>query len=481
MLSTSQKLSRYENIKLEDIKDKNKDNVHDNVHSLYKRYYMKKLLGKDFNNIFSILTSKLMLIKLTNIDEVHNGFKFKDGLNVDTILFNPTGVCRSGGFYFTDVNNFAFWLNYDSSDPMEYARVVQIPDDALVYIEDNKIKADKLILLERMRIVDLPFWNDDKFCIEAIKQNPLTLQYVKNPTSEMYAVALQQQNEGYSRLCSDSALFGRLDNLIWARKNGCNWDKYTCANAARNGHLEILKFARADLENICPWDSDTCANAALNGHINNLLWSHRELYLYNPNRSNSGHNSNNHFEILKWARANGCPWNSYTTAFAALNGRLDILQWAYTNGCPWDSNVCNYAAANGHLDVLEYARKNNCPWSFLTCEFAARGGHLHILKYARQNANKNNCPWNELTCAAAAKGGHLDVLIWARSNGCPWDRRTCENAARNGHLDVLIWARSNGNSCPWDYQTCLEAAHYNHQAILDWTIANNCECNGRFH
>jgi len=54
------------------------------------------------------------------------------------------------------------------------------------------------------------------------------------------------------------------------------------SNAALNGHLELLKWARAN--GCCPWDEEMCSNAALNGHL----------------------------ELLKWARANGCRWNETT-------------------------------------------------------------------------------------------------------------------------------------------------------------------------
>ena len=53
------------------------------------------------------------------------------------------------------------------------------------------------------------------------------------------------------------------------------WNFDTCSDAAENGHLHVLKWAR---ENGCEWDSSTCANAALNGHLH----------------------------VLKWARENGC-------------------------------------------------------------------------------------------------------------------------------------------------------------------------------
>ena len=54
--------------------------------------------------------------------------------------------------------------------------------------------------------------------------------------------------------------------------------------------------------------------------------------------------SNNHLEVLKWARENGCPWNDWTCLYAAQNGHLEVLKWVRENGCPWDEDTCAYAA-----------------------------------------------------------------------------------------------------------------------------------------
>ena len=91
----------------------------------------------------------------------------------------------------------------------------------------------------------------------------------------------------------------------------------------------------------------------------------------------------------------------------------------------------------GHLEVVKWLRANGCPWDAYTCTFAAEGGHLEVLKWARANG----CEWHKVTCSSAAAGGHLDVLKWARDNGCPWDENTCSLSAWRGHLDVLMWAR----------------------------------------
>ena len=62
-------------------------------------------------------------------------------------------------------------------------------------------------------------------------------------------------------------------------------------------------------------------------------------------------------------------------------------------------DTCSNAAKNGHFECLKYARENGCPWNAVTCSNAALNGHLECLKYA----HKNGCPWDEKTCSEAAR------------------------------------------------------------------------------
>jgi len=103
-----------------------------------------------------------------------------------------------------------------------------------------------------------------------------------------------------------------------------------------------------------------------------------------------------HLNILKWAKENGCPWDSWTCANAAYGGHFELLKYARENGCPWDSWTCETAAYRGHLEILEYAIKNGCPWV--------------------------TCPWkNTITFTNSASIGSLDIFKWVRENGWPWD------------------------------------------------------------
>ena len=55
--------------------------------------------------------------------------------------------------------------------------------------------------------------------------------------------------------------------------------------------------------------------------------------------------------MLKWARANDCPWDEWTCANAAEGGQLEVLKWARANDCPWDEHTRELAAAKGYVET----------------------------------------------------------------------------------------------------------------------------------
>jgi hypothetical protein len=361
---------------------------------------MVVLTGKEFKEQYGIKFYKFLAK-----DFIHNGFNYKIGLNVDTKKFHPSGQCNEGGLYFTDKKNILSFSEYGPN-----LGVIEIPDDAQVYIEENKFKADKLELTNILL-------DDD------------TLEIIK------YAHENGCQLNNY--ICNNAAYNGHLEVLKYAHKNGYQWNKYTYSNASLNGHLEVLKWlhslsSKEDIEdkpqtlssplvtiefaglhkNNCPWNEWTCANAALNGHL----------------------------EVLEWLHKNGWPWDEETCSSAALNGHFEVLKYLHDNGCPWDTYICASAALNGHLEILKWARENGCPWDASTCSNAAKKGHLNVLKYARVGG----CPWDSMVCYYAALNGNLEMLKYAHENGCPFDEYTSTNAASNGHLEVLKYVHENG-------------------------------------
>jgi hypothetical protein len=67
---------------------------------------------------------------------------------------------------------------------------------------------------------------------------------------------------------------------------------------------------------------------------------------------------------------------------AATKGQLEVLKWARDNGCDWNSDTCSSAARGGQLDLLKWLRDNGCDWDYKTAAYAAEGGHLDLLKWA---------------------------------------------------------------------------------------------------
>jgi hypothetical protein len=101
------------------------------------------LSGKDFNQYFA---KKNKFYKVTNSNEKHHNLKLRTGLIIDPEPFNRTDDCK-GGIYFTHrPENWA--CLYCCGIRMCHLRGVVVPDDAIVRIESDKVKADKLILLD---------------------------------------------------------------------------------------------------------------------------------------------------------------------------------------------------------------------------------------------------------------------------------------------------------------------------------------------
>ena len=65
---------------------------------------------------------------------------------------------------------------------------------------------------------------------------------------------------------------------------------------------------------------------------------------------------NGHLAVLLWARAQGCPWDEETCSYAAYGGQLAVLQWARAERCPYDGETYAEAARGEHPGATQWAR-----------------------------------------------------------------------------------------------------------------------------
>jgi hypothetical protein len=85
------------------------------------------------------------------------------------------------------------------------------------------------------------------------------------------------------------------------------------------GHLEVLKWAR---ENSCPWDGRTCTERGEGRPPRDAEVGARErLPVGRCRRAIAA--VCGHFELLRWARENGAPWDEITRRNAASKGYVE--------------------------------------------------------------------------------------------------------------------------------------------------------------
>ena len=142
------------------------------------------------HNLYQIISPKklkhLKLHKVIKRDDKHYLHTYFEGENVDKIPFNPTGTCKPGGMYFTDYLNVPLYVNYG-----KLIADVTLPDDAKVYVETNKFKADKIII-SNIRPLEKFFSDFNYPKLHAVKLNGKILKYFKEQTEEICLEAVKQ-------------------------------------------------------------------------------------------------------------------------------------------------------------------------------------------------------------------------------------------------------------------------------------------------
>jgi hypothetical protein len=73
--------------------------------------------------------------KILREDLTHHGFKYQLGLNIDTVPFNPTGECRPGGLYYTDIDHIFRYSKYGSL-------IAEVEPVGKIYEENGKIVSE---------------------------------------------------------------------------------------------------------------------------------------------------------------------------------------------------------------------------------------------------------------------------------------------------------------------------------------------------
>ena len=117
--------------------------------------------------------------------------------------------------------------------------------------------------------------------------------------------------------CYHVARTNKLEFLKWIREEKkCKWDVRTIKAAAGQGNLEMVKYCVA---NKCPVNGWALQNAAKNGHLECLKYLREEAKAYWDSSILHFAHANKHLECLRYAVEKKCPeWSSYTERLKEL-------------------------------------------------------------------------------------------------------------------------------------------------------------------
>jgi hypothetical protein len=168
----------------------------------------------------------------------HNGFTYKEGLNVDHVPFAPEGSCKPGGLYYTTLEHLSFY--YIQEWPL--VADVTLPDDAEIYAEPcgTKWKADRLVLNNIRPLSKLFATLDEATLGQMLAHNGMLLEHVHKQTEELCLVAVQHYSPALQFVQNKT-------------------DTICMAAVQKNGHT--LQFVRNQTDAVCLAAVQECGSA----------------------------------------------------------------------------------------------------------------------------------------------------------------------------------------------------------------------------
>lgn len=251
-----------------------------------------------------------------------------------------------------------------------------------------------------------------------------------------------------------TARYGNLITLKWLVMNTKSPESKiivdTTKIAARNGHLEIIKFLHE--HNSKGYTKEAMSLAALNGHLEIVKFLHENR---TEGSDTSGMNYaafNGHLEVVKWLHVNrteGC--TELAMDLAAMSGYLNVVEWLHENrteGCSrW---AIEMAAKMGHLKVVEWLYKNGESLKILhgavleAMNLAALNGQFECVKFLYEKIKNNEKVSVTEAINRAAQNGHLEIMQFLHDKTKePYCTEAMIIAAECGQLKVVKFLYDN--------------------------------------
>ncbi len=161
------------------------------------------LSGVEFNDLFK----EIKIYKIIRKSMIHFGFHYKQGLNIDTTIFNPNTIYKNG-MHSTFGNYVDLWFQYYELYSPDIWNV-EIPDDAVVAIYKNNIKTDKIILTSKLENLKNIFLLTQDIADKLSEKNQNALIFFPDH--------LKTESMCHKAMVNNVQLIGYLPDKAWAQ------------------------------------------------------------------------------------------------------------------------------------------------------------------------------------------------------------------------------------------------------------------------
>ncbi|KAK9840068.1 hypothetical protein WJX74_002845 [Apatococcus lobatus] len=219
---------------------------------------------------------------------------------------------------------------------------------------------------------------------------------------------------------------GTLQMLQWLLQQGCIWSGQVYIEAAAAGKLDIIKWA---YQQGLPFPAQQSwwtepqlggargefLNTAIQcGHVPILEWAFHNGW---APMMGERHKKQGRFIVMRWLRANNCPWVMCATSHAAGLIRyprnpknVEPLKWLIENGCPLSSKMVDSLVSRGFVGLARWVQRRGAVCS---------GPALAELELYSQR-QQELCRCFALACKVCKTSPQLDQRCCAMA-AVPWE------------------------------------------------------------
>lgn len=172
-------------------------------------------------------------------------------------------------------------------------------------------------------------------------------------------------------------------------------------------------------------------------------------------------------------------WNKKNTRMcelAAKGNHFETVKWLKANGWKLCPNLIDLALENCNLEMAKWAYKKRCDFGDYSPKIVGKTGSIECAAWVMKKLSSEDRDCRYMLCGAASRN-HRELCEWILDNSdLETQDSSCDGAltkaAKHGHLELLKWMMEDLKMIP-DDNAGREAAEWGHLEVVQYLIKNN--------